>query len=443
MIKSSNKERKITSEYIKMSKVPDNLIDLLECTNNLNLIKKISNKEGFELANYGINSFVRDIFINETTSIAIYSDRFGKYHKIKNEEIANFLANSNLHVTPEGILVFYSIDPKFSSYIYLTLNCEFGIFTKVSSLLNLDQKVKIYEIFNSNGKTFANVCIDSLFSSRFFYCLFEFSLNLYESYGSLINVKLHRLHKIYKNEVLKGNFESDFECTDIMKNRNIIKLDTKLLDCAKSKFKKLYMKDVKLEKGERIDSINIKTFSNSGDIKVNDCINAFVKNLSIAVLKDSTKHFSFNKDVFFKYILIVYNRYLNYNVKPAIDSFDITESKSNQNSIETHIAKTLYDSSIYVSLEGVLVSISVYRFNKIVVLISLDGLIWKSYDINENIISEKLLLKVEFIEENNYNYLILYDIDPNKPLKKYIFNFSFNFWDLYNYPVELSIDSIN
>ena len=91
MIKSSNKERKIISEYITISNVPTNIIKLLKCNNEIGSIKKFSNKEGIELVDYGINAFVRDIFVNEKTSIAIYSDRFGKYHKIENTEIANFL----------------------------------------------------------------------------------------------------------------------------------------------------------------------------------------------------------------------------------------------------------------------------------------------------------------------------------------------------------------
>ncbi len=445
MIKSSNKERKIISEYITISNVPTNIIKLLKCNNEIGSIKKFSNKEGIELVDYGINAFVRDIFVNEKTSIAIYSDRFGKYHKIENTEIANFLINAHLHITPEGILFFYSNNKDFSDYIYLTLNCKFGIFTKISSLIESEQKIRIFGTFNYNNKTFVRLCIDTSFTPRLFYCLLEFSINLYESYGSIINVKVHKLQDTSKSEILKGHFRSDFECTEIKKSNKIIELNSKLFDCPKSKFKKLYKKDIKLEKCEKINSVKIRTFSNNGDIKINDCINAFVKSLSIAYLNNSIKYLPFDKELSFKYILILYNRYLDYEVRTSINSFDITNYKFSSNSIETDIAKTLYNSSIYVSSEGVIVAIKVYTFNKIVILISLDGIIWKSYDIinNETKIRDNLFLKVKFTQENNYNFLILYNTLPEKPLKKYILQFKFNFWDLYNYPVELSIDSID
>lgn len=447
MIKSSNKERTITSEYITISNVPTDILKLLKYNNEICLIRKFSNKEGIELVDYGINAFVRDIFVNENTSTAIYSDRFGKYHEIKNTEIANFLANAMLHITPEGILLFYSINENFSDYIYLTLNCKFGIFTKISSLIESEHKIEVYEVFNSNGKTFLKLCEDSFFTTKIFYCLFDFSINLYESYGSIINVKVHKLQDTSKIDLLISPFRSDFECTEIKKSNKIIELNSKLFDCPKSKFNKLYKKDIKLKKGEKINSVKIRTFSNNGDIKINDCINAFVKNLSIASLAKYINHSPFNKEQFFKYILILYNRYLDYEVRTSINSFDITESNFSSSNIETYFTETLYnsDTSLYVSLEGVIVAITVFRLNKIVILISLDGIIWKKYDIinNETKIRDNLFLKVKFIQENNYNYLILYDTFPEKPLKKYILQFKFNFWDLYNYPVELSIDSID
>jgi len=91
----------------------------------------------------------------------------------------------------------------------------------------------------------------------------------------------------------------------------------------------------------------------------------------------------------------------------------------------------------FVSTEGVIVIVRVCSYSDIRVLISLDGIIWKEYNISEFIkLEEKNKeLLISFVCKDNLEYIKI-STNDNSNICEIAIDFNFNFWDLYGAPVE-------
>lgn len=107
--------------------------------------------------------------------------------------------------------------------------------------------------------------------------------------------------------------------------------------------------------------------------------------------------------------------------------------------IPNHLFEPLSEVKLYVSLEGVIIGINSYN-----IFLSLDGIVWKSYKIND-LVGKDLSSKLSFVSntfsaDDDHNYLSISTLESSQI--KFIMNFRFNFWDLYSSPIELELDCV-
>lgn len=410
---TSTQNRIATSEKLFPNEIPLKLNYFLKNdVNSIDTTRKFCYDGGEKLVNYGLNSFVRDIYINSKATHAIYSDRFGNYFLIENEKVRHHINNSSLCISPEGVLIFYSKDILDDYTLYVTLNCKFGLIFNLSSIIGESTSDSLINIFTANGKTYIELSICKL------YYLLDFSFNLYSPYGSQLEVKAYKLNDtITKKDIMSGKIEVPFETVKIKKQNKSIEIISNFKEVTPKSFKTEYKDYFSFSIREKIESIYCNSFLCNGDEKVDDCINSFLKTIDFYNI--STKIYSLCNIQSVKYPLIVqYDRYYDKYINTDISFQKITK---------------LSNSKMYVSSEGVIIAI-----NKNIIFISLDGIIWKSYDISIFLDDNLSYDSIKFIVKNYTNYLTFYK--GNNIIKKYVINFTFNFWDLYKSPVEIIIE---
>lgn len=392
-----------------------------------NYVTCISYNGGGDFVNYGLNTFVRDIYIKNAH--VIYSDRFGRYRYILNDEVATFISNSKLFITAEGVLLFYN---KKSDNIYATLDCKVGYFFNVSSFESegFDKEdFTIDDISIIHKRTY--IKIEGKNSISTFYYALNFSFNLYESYGTQVIVNAV---KVDEGTLSTKNIESYEEKVEtnftVMKNSKAqtlshVSLFTSI-DNPSSIFD-LYglYDDILREKIDKQYSTYRATIETNGEFGVCDCINAFVKKIIISRPSIITTKGFFKKTK-------------NREFKNCITRYDRFNKNYTCNDITNLLFNNLTDTKFtFVSTEGVIVIVRVCSYSDIRVLISLDGIIWKEYNISEFIkLEEKNKeLLISFVCKDNLEYIKI-STNDNSNICEIAIDFNFNFWDLYGAPVE-------
>ena len=66
--------------------------------------QRISYNGGGDLVNYGLNTFVRDIYM--VNDQVVYSDRFGRYKYIIFKKVGKIISKCDLFITAEGMEIF-------------------------------------------------------------------------------------------------------------------------------------------------------------------------------------------------------------------------------------------------------------------------------------------------------------------------------------------------
>lgn len=416
--------RKITTENISYDDVPKEVRKIYEkyysSSTKFTLIKY---NGGGKLVNYGLNSFIRDIYVSKK-GIAIYSDRFDNYYIIEDKEITSIMIDSKVLLTSQGIILFYTNDK-----IYATLNCKVGCIGELDNILGVyNNNYNISRIFYFNKNTYIGV-VDKITEAEAYYLL-NFSFNLYEAYGTQIEIKAEKLNDGYTyDDIINGKCFYEIEEETVSKSDRILEISAKTFSIDVSEFKKRFGKKIGcLKRKECIDSdisIEAAEFSYDGDIGVNDCINSFVKSFAITkpYIKESfwrlisiQRNVLFQEDRFGK--LYIYNDNIN-------DIFNYYE-----------------ECKFYISLEGVIVAIYNVK-KKLYISVSLDGIVWKKYNVNEFVNTKNKIDTASLTYKYCKNCLILYkksnDNDNSDELtasEEYFIDFTFDFWNLYSSPVE-------
>ena len=391
---------------------------------------------GGNLVNYGFNTFIRDIYCiripSRDITRVIYSDRFGKYYQISDNKISEIIYSANLCVSAEGVLLFY--DTK--EIMYATLNCKAGTIINISELLRVS-KCFIKDIFVSDGKTFIE--IEDKNGDKDCYGL-SFTFNLFESYGTQIYVEAFKV-KGNKTDILNNKVELyDKWYCEIEKAKRELLLSRATKIFTLKEFKKTFEKSEFCNTNEKLipddsfkfedrNQIRTSLIAYEGDPGINDCINSFV--YSILMLKPNiNKRIGFFKRQKYKKNLII-----------QADRFGIPHIHTD---IPNHLFEPLSEVKLYVSLEGVIIGINSYN-----IFLSLDGIVWKSYKIND-LVGKDLSSKLSFVSttfstDDDHNYL---SVSANNKTTfessqiKFSMNFRFNFWDLYSSPIELELDCV-
>lgn len=376
---------------------------------------------GGKLVNYGLNSFVRDIYVPSIGSV-IYSDRFGNYFNIFDKDISNIIATSKVIVTAEGVLLFYNSDN-----IYATLNCKFGYIESLESLLS-SLKFKISKIFCSNKKTYMEIT-DTLSNVKSYY-LIKFSFDLYHSYSTQIKIDVEKIDKEYTyDDIINKKIFDDFEETDtqiVKTSERILNISTLDVNLRPSEYIKRFGKKAGCtKKKEIIDSdYNIPNtmFLYEGDAGIDDSINSFVNKFIIAKphIADGIFKNGIKRDVLFQ-----------------MDRFNTLNIYTDNINCAFHEAAIC---DLYISIEGVIVAIYSLR-DCMYISISLDGVIWKKYKVNDFIKTSNKIGSISFSYKYCKNILTINEYnsssqDESVPTQEYIIDFTFDFWSLYDSPVE-------
>lgn len=401
-------------------------------------IKKFYYNGGGKLVNYGLNAFVRDIYgirLKEQNKIyVIYSDRFGKFYEVKDKQLAEFIFDADLCISSEGVLLFYYSYNTEKPMFYATLNCKAGTITYISSFTNLP-KCCIADLFAVKGKTFIKIRDKN--NDKEYYVL-NFSFSLFESYGTQIYVEAFKIKGAH-SDILNNRFETCGECyCKVEKAKKELSLSRTSKTFNIKEFKRNFRKSDICSTKEKVipdDSFNSQITNNQvkaelicykGDPGINDCINSFVYSI-LMVRPNIRKKIGFFKSIRYKKNVII-----------QADRFGDVHIHSN---IPDHLFNPLFDVSLYISLEGVIVGINSYK-----IFISLDGIIWKTYTMAD-LVGEDLATvlhnsSIQFFTSDENNYLNVSEINSTDSKFKFIMNFKFNFWDLYSSPIEVYLDRV-
>lgn len=290
-IKLGTSIRKLITETISYEDAPKDVKKIYEHSvsakdySTYTKFKIIKYNGGGDLVNYGLNTFVRDIYIHNKGVVA-YSDRFGKYSKIYDKDIVNLITNSNVLVTPEGIILFYS-----NYSIYATLNCKAGYMVDIGSLFTeIGKEYKLSKVFCSNKNTYIEA-VDIVTNQKSYYILI-FSFDLYDAYSTQVKVQLEKIGTEYSYEdiVNKKFFDDDSfeECDNqiVDTSNKILNISTVNTNLNSSEYKKIFGKKAGyIKRKEHIDGDRTIFCTNifyDGDIGIDNSINSFVKSLTIA-----------------------------------------------------------------------------------------------------------------------------------------------------------------
>lgn len=397
--------------------------------------QRISYNGGGDLVNYGLNTFVRDIYM--VNDQAVYSDRFGRYKYIIFKKVGKIISKCDLFITAEGILLFYNKD---NGDIYTTLDCKVGYLFNVSSFVNdlhLEENLSIVDIKSINNKTFINVSAKTTTDQNWY--LLDFSFNLYASYGTQIMVNMVNVLKPAKldNDALKHEIISTDENlnTIIYKDNSVKKLNIVNADVQDDPSNIFDLDGLYNSSKEKV-SPNYCCYCHkidfNGEIGICDSINSFVKSIIIAKPLITTKKSLFKKQT-------------NNALRNTITKRD----RFNTLYTSTNISNSLYEvisscTGAFASTEGVITILN-KKGDNIHISISIDGIMWKDYDISDIFkdIKDKIrdkTISLEFTCKNGRDILTILTANntDNKDtiVCEIIVDFTFNFWDLYGSPVE-------
>lgn len=376
---------------------------------------------GGKLVNYGLNSFVRDIYVPSIGSV-IYSDRFGNYFNIFDKDISKLIATSKVIVTAEGVILFYNSDQ-----IYATLNCKVGCIESLESLLS-SETFKISKIFLLNKKTYMEI-IDILSNAKGYYEI-NFSFDLYHSYSTQIKIDIEKVDKeVIYSDITSKKFFDDFED----ENYQVVSTSDKILDISNInitlssiEYKKKFGKKAGCtKKKERINSdykIPSTLFYYDGDAGIDDSINSFVNEFVIAKPCITNSFFNDGK---------------RRNVLFQVDRFG-TQFAYTDNINCAFDGASIY--KLYVTIEGVIVTIYSIK-DCMYISISLDGIIWKKYNVKDFIKTSKKIGSILLSYKYCKNILTVYEYDSSNK-EDYEIDFTFDFWSLYNSPVEATFNIV-
>ncbi len=383
-------------------------------SNDTKKMRKFYFKGGQNYVDYGINAFVREIYCYPFTNLIVFCDRNENFYHFNDESISDIILNSNVFITSEGFIIFYA-----GNFMYITLNGKFGTIIDTTSYGDINN------IFsNEYGTTIIE------FYENFMSVYYQLVGNLIfiNSYGKQMNLYLEKIEQDY--DLIKPNIKievTDDMCGSIRYNRT--------LDNSSDGFKRLYKKEIKMlcpiDYKMYIDTYLTvtlifleKSISNSSD-PLNPCINSFVRTLLLTSFKIKKKFsLSRSKNAVdlsgWKYYLILHDR----NNNPMYIN------------LEKHTYASLNDEFLkfYISSEGIIAGIKASK-----IVISLDGILWHTYDLR-NIISDSSLFdnydSIELSVHNKKNYLTFNYKNDKKEIP---ISFTFDFWNLYGSPVELHI----
>lgn len=438
-IKLGTSIRKLITETISyedapkdVKKIYDNSVSLNEYNSNTKF-KIIKYNGGGDLVNYGLNTFVRDIYIHNKGIVA-YSDRFGIYSKIYDKDIVNLITNSNVLVTPEGIILFYS-----NYSIYATLNCKAGYMVDIGSLFTeIGKEYKLSKVFCSNKNTYIEA-VDIVTNQKSYYILI-FSFDLYDAYSTQVKVQLEKIGTEYSYEdiVNKKFFDDDSfeECDNqiVDTSNKILNISTVNTNLNSSEYKKIFGKKAGyIKRKEHIDGDRTIFCTNifyDGDIGIDNSINSFVKSLTIArpYIAEGFWNFIFGYS----------------NIRNVLFQLD----RFNTCYIYTDNINSIFDNlkncKLYVSNEGVIIATYSIK-NCIYISFSLDGVVWKKYNLSDIIKTSKKIESVLISYKYDKNILTIYECneydtshtDNTSSTQEYTIDFVFDFWSLYNSPVEV------
>lgn len=433
-IKLGTTKRQVNKDKVYYLEAPNEVNNLLGryLGRYDSFFRRISYNGGGDLVNYGLNTFVRDLYM--VSEQVVYSDRFGRYRSIISKKVGKVIFNSDLFITSEGILLFYN---KNNGDIYATLDCKVGYLFNVSSFGDYslpEEDLSIVEINSINKKTFIKVSAKSTTYQECY--LLNFSFNLYESYGTQITVYAVKTDDDYLS--YKSITTAETLSTIIDKNNSVKKLrilNTDFKGDPSNLFDLYGLYNSNKEKVSPDYSIYHHKIDYNGEIGICDSINSFVKSITIAKPLITTKKSLFKKQT-------------NNTVRKTITKQD----RFNTLYTSTNISDALYEiisacNNIAVaSTEGVIVIFN-KQYNDIHMTISLDGIMWKDYNISDIFkdIKDKIkdkIISIEFTCKNGRDILTILTVDNknniNTTICEIIVDFKFNFWDLYGSPVEAS-----
>lgn len=428
-VKLATLGRKVSEDTVAFFKLPEKAKYLLKSyiRNYDDPIKYKYYNGGGDLVNYGLNTFVKDIyFINNHV---IFSDRFGNYNFIKDKQNSEVMANSTTCISPEGIILFYN-----ENLIYATLNCKVGCIIEISCIVPKKEKYVIDEIIISNKRTYLKVYSDKNKKDILYYSLF-FSFNFYESYGTQIYMRYDKLKEKYieyieDNELSKEI--SDFTVDTIQRSEEMLTLHSTSIDYTSDNFIEKFDKNFFCEGKEFLESkVAIKLFSYHGDDGINNCINSFIKEIY------TMSPIIYKKSGIFKKPELV-------SVKRTIAIYDRFGKSYMQSYEKDQTISYIPNSSLFVSQEGVLVALVTFNYD-VFILVSLDGIVWKKYNM-KNIFDDISISSsnVQIKQKDNKMCICSYKNCYSKDEQSFeiAIDFSFNFWDLYSAPVEATFTLI-
>lgn len=432
-IKIGMNNREISKDIIKLFEVPSEARELLvksvdELKNETFVTHSYYNGGG-ELVNYGLNTFVKDIY--SVNSHVIFSDRFGNYSNISDKQVAEIIDSSSICVSAEGVILFYKED-----YIYATLNCKSGCIINTETLIGRMPGTTMHyiaKIFVYNGLTYVKTIFKGVTTDNVSYYALDFSFKLYEAYGTQIDVKTTKLSEKYaydlEDSILKRD-DLDIPIINMQKNDNILSISNTSKKLSTEEFIEQFDTYNFCKSNEVItpkEEVTIKHITYNGDMGINNCINSFVKEIYFTQISISKKGSIFKKykREYFKNSIVVCDRFGN----RIIQDYKQEETLS-----------FIKNSKLYISLEGVIISLDIgcYDYYKSYFLISLDGIVWKRYDIDEVFDIHEQNLSVEITKKYSGECISIYSFKDYKKqlICEYMINFTFNFWDLYSSPVE-------
>lgn len=432
-VKLGTIERKVSKDKVYYLEAPNEVNNLLgrylgEYNNNFTCF---SYNGGGDLVNYGLNTFVRDLYMIDKH--VVYSDRFGNYNVIEDKQISKIIANSYACISPEGVILFYN-----NSYIYATINCKTGCIVDVSSIVSKRKNYTIEEIIILNKVAYLKIQANDNSEDVLYYAL-SFSFNFFESYGTQVYINFSKVKEKYI-ECFDGECDYEletetfnFDINRIQKSDEIKKINCKTSNYSIEDFIEIFGEKSFCEQGEVLDprsEFYTKFFYFDGDNGINNCINSFIKEIY------TVSPLIARKEGFFK-------RLKNVVVKNAIVLYDRLKNSYMQMYQANETLYYISESKLFVSQEGVIVALYDYNFD-IFVLVSLDGIVWKKYNL-KSMFNNRLNSNLEIKQKNSnlricsYKNCMSNDEQNNFEI---IINFTFNFWDLYGSPVEASFTLI-
>ncbi len=369
-------------------------------------IKKFYYNGGLDLVNYALNTFVKELYVIykcDNPVMCFCSDRFNNYYKILDKEIVTLIHFSQLCISPEGILIFYT-----QSKMYVTLNCKVGCIIEFSDIIDTNN-MKDVEIVMLEGNTFIKVIYKKRGSETYY--RLDFSFNFFASYGPQIGINvLDSNHKGTNETIVKSN------------NLKLLSIGSKYIPykVLKNEFPSLLCNENLTVKYSNCWA-NAYELWHFGDTKIDDCINSFVHKICFMdVIKEKKVNIFKTKKV----------------IKHAVISVDRSGQKCIND--ELHEFFDNVNSKFFVSTEGVIMRI----VSKYHMFISLDGILWKHIDLVSILGIGDYYSGINFTCKNGNNYIIVVLSSTEKIEKRYLLKFSFNFIDLYESPVEVSFEEV-